>query len=98
LKRATLKLCALTTTLLGQHSPNSYFLRRDFFPTLSKLLLDPQMANQADLVLLVLGNLSNYHKFEGRNLALQRLEDLVDDVVQRSLLDTVLKSIERCQR
>jgi hypothetical protein len=55
------------------------------------------MANQADLVLLVLGNLSNYHKFEGRNLALQRLEDLVDDVVQRSLLGTVLKAMERCQ-
>jgi hypothetical protein len=62
------------------------------------MLLDSETKDLSDDVLILLGNLANFHKFEGRNLCLQRLEDLVEESVMRAILETVRGAVRRCRQ
>ena len=99
LQEKTLHLCLTVAAGIGQGPINSYFLRRDFFPTLCKLITGDR-ANQktSAQALLLIGLLASYHKFEMRSLYLRRLSDLVDEDVMLAMLKTVQISVEECQQ
>ena len=52
----------------------------------------------ASEAVLLLGLLANYHKYEGRNFYLIRLEDLVDEDLMTRIVKTTTQAMSRCQK
>lgn len=93
-RQTVLNLCLSTTCHAGQASLVAYFLRRDFFAAVNKLITDsPTRVPQA---LALIGVLANYHK-ENRNFYIIRLEDLVDEEFIKLAMMTLVKSMMECR-
>jgi len=67
----------------------SYFIHRDFFPALMKLVHQLESPLQAAEPLLLTGLLANYNKFEVHNQYRVRFADFVNDETMRKVIDSV---------
>lgn len=67
----------------------SYFIHRDFFPALMKLVHQLDNALQASEPLLLTGLLANYNKFEIHNQYRVRFADFVNDETMSKVVESV---------
>lgn len=66
----------------------SYFIHRDLFPALMRLVGDTELPEQSVEPIVLLGLLANYNKFEFQNPYRLRLDDFVND--------TTIKKVAYC--
>lgn len=67
----------------------SYFIHRDFFPALMKLVHQLENPLHASEPLLLTGLLANYNKFEMHNQYRVRLADFVNDDTMKRVVESV---------
>jgi len=67
----------------------SYFIHRDFFPALMKLVHQLESPLQAAEPLLLTGLLANYNKFEVHNQYRVRFSDFINDETMISVVESV---------
>ncbi|KAF2478968.1 hypothetical protein BDY17DRAFT_257459 [Neohortaea acidophila] len=67
----------------------SYFINRDFFPALMKLVNQLQHPPDAAEPLLLAGLLANYNKFEVQNQYSVRFADFVHDEAMKSIIQAI---------
>ena len=67
----------------------SYFVQKDFFPALMKLLHQLENPLQASEPLLLTGLLANYNKFESNNQYRTRFADFVNEETMVKVVESV---------
>ncbi|KAI9684862.1 MAG: hypothetical protein M1822_005510 [Bathelium mastoideum] len=67
----------------------TYFTHRDLFPSLMKLIQETDCASQIAEPFTLLGLLVNYNKFEFQNPYRVRLDDFVNDVAIRKIVQSI---------
>lgn len=67
----------------------SYFVQKDFFPALMKLLHQLDNPLQASEPLLLTGLLANYNKFESNNQYRTRFADFVNEETMVKVIESV---------
>lgn len=67
----------------------SYFINRDFFPALMKLIHQLENPLRASEPFLLTGLLANYNKFETHNQYRIRFSDFVNDEAMKSIVESV---------
>jgi len=67
----------------------SYFIHRDFFPALMKLVHQLESPLQAAEPLLLTGLLANYNKFEVHNQYRVRFADFVNDETMKKVVESL---------
>ncbi|KAF2766553.1 DUF1741-domain-containing protein [Teratosphaeria nubilosa] len=67
----------------------SYFIHRDFFPALMKLVHQLESPLQAAEPLLLTGLLANYNKFESHNQYRVRFADFVNDQIMARVVESI---------
>ncbi|KAG1783513.1 hypothetical protein EV702DRAFT_1053969 [Suillus placidus] len=101
LRHQVLQLAVVFTCSISQLSPGAYFLRRDLFPCIAKVITSPDTQRFTFEASLLLSILANFHKSDAANLNpyLQRIRDTQDTGLMRKIcwaagfaLDTAVKA------
>ncbi|KAG2156639.1 uncharacterized protein EDB93DRAFT_1127654 [Suillus bovinus] len=87
LRHQVLQLAVVFTCSISQLSPGAYFLRRDLFPCISKVITSPDTQRFTFEASLLLSILANFHKSDAAKLNpyLQRIRDTQDTEVMRKI-------------
>lgn len=87
LRHQVLQLAVVFTCSISQLSPGAYFLRRDLFPCIAKVITSPDTQRFTFEALLLLSVLANFHKSDAAKLNpyLQRIRDTQDTELMRKI-------------
>lgn len=87
LRHQVLQLAVVFTCSISQLSPGAYFLRRDLFPCIAKVIISPDTQRFTFEALLLLSVLANFHKSDAAKLNpyLQRIRDTQDTELMRKI-------------
>ncbi|KAG1885479.1 hypothetical protein F4604DRAFT_103814 [Suillus subluteus] len=87
LRHQVLQLAVVFTCSISQLSPGAYFLRRDLFPCIAKVITSPDTQRFTFEALLLLSILANFHKSDAAKLNpyLQRIRDTQDTELMRKI-------------
>ncbi|KAK3117736.1 hypothetical protein LTR53_000546 [Teratosphaeriaceae sp. CCFEE 6253] len=99
---ASLRLKAVRTAIAVvaggyQTALVSYFVGRDFFPGIMRLVQQLEDPSNASEPLLLLGLLANHGKFESHNPYGVRFADFVNEEAIRKIADTVRETSDLCR-
>lgn len=87
LRHQVLQLAVIFTCSISQLSPGAYFLRRDLFPCIAKVITSPDTQRFTFEASLLLSILANFHKSDAAKLNpyLQRIRDTQDTELMRKI-------------
>ncbi|KAG2155581.1 hypothetical protein DEU56DRAFT_943416, partial [Suillus clintonianus] len=87
LRHQVLQLAIVFTCSISQLSPGAYFLRRDLFPCIAKVITSPDTQRFTFEASLFLSILTNFHKSDAAKLNpyLQRIRDTQDIELMRKI-------------
>ncbi|KIJ66287.1 hypothetical protein HYDPIDRAFT_174431 [Hydnomerulius pinastri MD-312] len=87
IRHQVLQLAVIYTASINQLSPGAYLLRRDLFPSISKLITSPSTERFTFEATLLLSLLANFHKSDAAKLNpyLQRIRDTNDTELMRKI-------------
>ncbi|KAG2367783.1 hypothetical protein BDR07DRAFT_1469429 [Suillus spraguei] len=87
LRHQVLQLAVLFTCSISQLSPGAYFLRRDLFPCIAKVITSPDTQRFTFEASLLLSILANFHKSDAAKLNpyLQRIRKTQDTELMRKI-------------
>lgn len=87
LRHQVLQLAVVFTCSISQLSPGAYFLRRDLFPCIAKVIASPDTQRFTFEASLLLSILANFHKSDAARLNpyLQRIRDTQDTELMRKI-------------
>ncbi|KAG1864749.1 hypothetical protein DFJ58DRAFT_867178 [Suillus subalutaceus] len=87
LRHQVLQLAVVFTCSISQLSPGAYFLRRDLFPCIAKVITSPDTQRFTFEASLLLSILANFHKSDAAKLNpyLQRIRDTQDTELMRKI-------------
>ncbi|KAG2076883.1 hypothetical protein BDR04DRAFT_630852 [Suillus decipiens] len=87
LRHQVLQLAVLFTCSISQLSPGAYFLRRDLFPCIAKVITSPDTQRFTFEASLLLSILANFHKSDAAKLNpyLQRIRNTKDTELMRKI-------------